>query len=70
MGLSDSEPPNKEHKQAEPRQPSTYVADVQLGFQVGLEQMEWGLSQKLLPAYGICSTTWVALSGFSERESV
>jgi hypothetical protein len=44
-----------------------YVGDVQLGLHVCPEQQELGLSQKLLPAYGICSSSWAALSGLSER---
>ena len=44
-----------------------YVADVQLELHVGPEQLEWGLSQKLLPVCGICSSSWTALSGLSER---
>ena len=42
---------SKEHTGAEPRPPCTYVADVQLGLHVGPEQLEQGLSQKLLPDY-------------------
>jgi hypothetical protein len=34
---------------------------------VSPEQLEWGLSQKLLPLSGICSCGWAALSGFSGR---
>jgi hypothetical protein len=30
-------------------------------------QLEWGLSQKLLPVCGICSSSWATLSGFSGR---
>jgi hypothetical protein len=39
---SESEPPTKEHTQAGPRSPHTYVADVQLDLLVGPEQLEWG----------------------------
>ena len=46
MGLSESEPPTKEHTQAGPRSPCTYVADVHLGLHVGPEQLEQGLFQK------------------------
>ena len=42
MGLSETEPPTKEHTQAGPRPPHTYVADVQLGLHVGPEQLERG----------------------------
>jgi hypothetical protein len=35
-----------------------------------LEQLEWGLSQKLLPVYGICSSSWAALSGLSGRRNI
>jgi hypothetical protein len=45
----------------------TYIADVQLGLHVGSKQLEQGLSQKLLPVYGICSSIWDALSGLSGR---
>jgi len=40
---------NKEHTQARARPSGSYVADVQLGFHVGPEQLEWGLAQKLFP---------------------
>ena len=53
-GLSESQPPTKDHAQAGPRPPHTYVADVQLGLHVGPEQLELGLSQKLLPVHRIC----------------
>jgi hypothetical protein len=49
--------------------PCTYIADVQLGLYLGPEQLELGLSQKLLPGCEICSTSWAALSGLSGRES-
>jgi hypothetical protein len=45
MGLSDTEPPTKEHAQAGPRPLHTYVADVQLGLHVGPEQLEQGYSK-------------------------
>jgi hypothetical protein len=67
MDLSESEPPTREHTQAGPRPPRTYVAGVQLDLHVGPEQLEQGLSQKLLPVCGICSSSWDALSGFSGR---
>ena len=38
-----------------------------LDLHVGPEQLEQGLSQKLLPVCGICSSSWAALSGLSER---
>ena len=47
--------------------PHTYVADVQLGLHLGPEQLERGLSSKLLPVHGICSYSWAALSGLSGR---
>ena len=40
--LLELELTNKEHLQAEPRPPHTYVADLQLGLHVGPEQL--GLS--------------------------
>ena len=46
-----------------------YVTVVQLGLHVGPEQLEQGLSQKLLPVCGICSTSWAALSGLRGRGS-
>jgi hypothetical protein len=55
--------------QAGPRHPSTYVTDVQIGLHVGPQQLEWWLSQKVLPARGICSSSWAALSGLSGRGS-
>jgi hypothetical protein len=33
-------------------------APVQLGFLVGPGKLALGLSQKLLPVYGICSSSW------------
>ena len=48
--------------------PHTYVADVQLCLHVG-PKLEQGLSQKLLPVCGICSSSWAALSGLSGRGS-
>jgi hypothetical protein len=42
---------------------------VQLGLRVGPEQLEQGLSQKLLPVCGICSSSWAALLGLSGRGS-
>ena len=38
---------------------------MQLGLHVGPEQLEQGLSQKLLPAHGICSSRQAVLSGLS-----
>ena len=58
MGLSESEPPTKEHTWAGPRPLYTYVTDVQLGLHVGPEQLEQGLSQKLLPIHGIGCLVW------------
>jgi hypothetical protein len=55
-----SEPPQKEHTLAVqwvgPRPSRTYVAGVQLDHYVGPEQLDWGLSQKLLPVCGISSS--------------
>ena len=42
--------------------PCIYVAVVQLGLHVRPENLEQGLSLKLLPPCGICSSTWAALS--------
>jgi hypothetical protein len=52
-----------------PRPPCTYVTDVQLGLHVGPEQVEWGLSQKLLSVSGIYSSSWAALSDLNGRGS-
>ena len=49
--------------------PVTCVAYMQPGLHLSLEKLEWGLSQKLLPVYGICSSSWAALSGLSGRGS-
>jgi hypothetical protein len=65
----ESELPNKEYLLAEPRTPHTYVADVELGLHRGAEQLEYGLSQKLLPICRISSSHWDALSGLSGRGS-
>jgi hypothetical protein len=64
-----TEPSTKEHTQAGPRPPHRNVADIQLGLHVGPEQLELGLSQKLLPVYGICSYSGAVLSGFRWRGS-
>jgi len=55
--------------QAGPRPPRTYVAVVQLVFQVGPEQLERrrGLFQKLFPVCAICSFSWDTSSGQSWR---
>ena len=42
--------------------------DVQLGLHVGPEQLEQGLSQKLLPVHAISSSSWAALSDLSSRD--
>jgi hypothetical protein len=49
---------------------TTSVADVQLSLHVGPGQLEWRLSQNLLPTCGICSSSWAALSVLSGRGSV
>jgi hypothetical protein len=54
---------------AGPKPPCTYLIDVQLGLHAGPEQLEQWQSQKLLPVHGICSSSWAALSGLSERGS-
>lgn len=53
QGLSDSEPPIKEHTQAGPRLPHTYVTDVQPDLLVGPEQLGHELPQKLFPIHRI-----------------
>ena len=53
LGLSESEAQTKEHSQARPRPPCTYVASIQLSLHVGPEQLNQGLSQKLLIVHGI-----------------
>jgi hypothetical protein len=68
LGISESEPPTKEHTQAGPRPPHTYVVNVPLGLLVSPGQLEQGLSQKLLPVYRLCSTSWAAFSGLSGKE--
>ena len=45
----------------------TYVANVKLSLHEGPEQLDQVLAQSLLPVSGICSTSWAALSGLSER---
>ena len=40
------------------------IADVQFCLHMGPEQLEQGLSQKLLP---VCSSSWAVLSGLSVR---
>jgi hypothetical protein len=53
FGVSETEPPAKQHRQAGPSPPHTYVADAQLGLHVGPEQLEQELSLKLLSVHGI-----------------
>ena len=67
LGLSESEQPTKEHTRAGPSPPHTYVVDMQLGLYVGPQILEQGLSQKLLSVRGICSSSWAAFSGLSDR---
>ena len=43
---------------------------VQLDLHVGPEQLELGISQKLLPVGGKCSSSWAALNGLSGRGSI
>jgi hypothetical protein len=69
LGLSASELPTKENIWAGPRTTYTYVADVQFSLHEGPEQLERGLSQKLLPVWGICSTSLAVLSGCNRRGS-
>ena len=69
-GLSETEPPTKEHTQAGPSpppNPSTYVVDVQLSLYTAPELLKQGLSQKLPSVCGILSLNWAALSGLSGR---
>ena len=40
---------------------------MQLDLHVSPIQLECGLSQKLLPVCGICSSSWAALSGLNGR---
>jgi hypothetical protein len=40
---------------------------VQVDLCVGPEQLEWGLSEKLLPVRGICSSSWVVFLSQWER---
>jgi hypothetical protein len=67
-GLSETEPPTKEHTQARPRPPCTYATDVQLGLHVGSKQLEWELPQKLLLVCGICSFSWLPCLTSVEKE--
>jgi len=57
---------NQDHKQAGPRSLRTYEEDVRLGLHEDPKQKKPGLSQKLMPVYGIFSSrgaTWIGLSG-------
>jgi hypothetical protein len=63
LELSESEPPTKEHIQAEPQSPHIYVSYVQLGFHMGPEQLEEGLSQR--PVVGFFFPNWAVLSGIA-----
>jgi hypothetical protein len=60
-------PLTNECTQAAARPPHSY-GDVQLDFHVGPEQLEQGLSKKLLPVLGSCSSSWDDLSGLSGKE--
>ena len=67
---SDSEPPNKEHTWTGPTPPLLiYVADVQLDLHMGPEQLEQGISQKMLLISRVCSFNWFSLSGLSGKRS-
>jgi hypothetical protein len=46
-----------------------YVADVHLNLPMGPAQLEHRLSQKLLLAYGIYSSSWDTLSGLKGTRS-
>ena len=61
-----AEPPTKEHSWASPRSPCTHGADEHLELHVDPKKLEWGLSQKLLPICGICSS-WAVLSVLSRE---
>lgn len=49
MRLSETQLPTREHTWAGPRPSHTDVADVKPDLRVGPKQLEYGLSQKLLP---------------------
>ena len=66
-GFSQFEPPVEELSWGGPRSTHTYVADIQLEFHVVPEQLEQGLTQKLLPVCGICSIDWAAFSGLNVK---
>jgi hypothetical protein len=67
LGLSEPEPPSKNIHELDVGL-ATDITDMQLGLHVGSQQLEWGLSQKLLPVCGICSSSWAAWSGLRGRE--
>jgi hypothetical protein len=64
-GLSETEPPTKEHTLGATGPPHTYVADVQLGLHVGPPTTRTRCIPKAV--CGICFSNWAALSGFSGR---
>ena len=60
--LTETEPPTKEHIRAGTRS-HTYIAHTQFSLLAGPEQLEQGLSQKLLSVH---SPNWAALSSVEE----
>jgi hypothetical protein len=63
---SESEPPTNEHTWVGPRPPCSYVADVQLGLHVVLNNWNRGYPETGADMW-ICSSSWYALSGLSRR---
>lgn len=55
LGLTETQPPTKEHTRAVHSAPYAYVADVQLGLHEGPLTFGTGLSLTLLPAVGSLS---------------
>ena len=69
-GLSEIEPPTKEHTVAGPSPwPCIYIVDMQLGLHKSLEQVEQELPLKLLPVCIICYPNLPILSSFGEKSA-
>jgi len=65
---SQSEPSTKEHTRGRPTA-FPHICSRCAAWSSYESQLEWELSQKLLPVCGLCSSSWAALSGLSGRGS-
>ena len=63
--LPETESPTKEHTQAGPRPPHSYVADVQLSLHVDPKQLERGYPKSCCLSVGYAFSSWAALTGLT-----